>query len=79
SGLGGLPTNSNGVPWNGSYIVASGNLLADMRGSLDLLLNRCTYTFYRRTASTWATTITGSLNLLLNRYTYASYRRAAFA
>ncbi|MBT2770905.1 manganese catalase family protein [Halomonas sp. ISL-60] len=31
SGLGGLPTNSNGVPWNGAYIVASGNLLADMR------------------------------------------------
>lgn len=34
SGLGGLPTNSNGVPWNGSYIVASGNLLADMRANL---------------------------------------------
>lgn len=34
SGLGGLPTNSNGVPWNGSYIVASGNLLADMRSNL---------------------------------------------
>lgn len=34
SGLGGLPTNSNGVPWNGAYIVASGNLLADMRSNL---------------------------------------------
>lgn len=34
SGLGGLPANSNGVPWNGSYIVASGNLLADMRSNL---------------------------------------------
>lgn len=34
SGLGGMPTNSNGVPWNGSYIVASGNLLADMRSNL---------------------------------------------
>ncbi len=26
-----LPTNANGVPWNGAYIVASGNLLADFR------------------------------------------------
>lgn len=34
SGLGGLPRDSNGVPWNGSYIVASGNLLADMRSNL---------------------------------------------
>lgn len=34
SGLGGLPTNSQGVPWNGNYIVASGNLLADMRSNL---------------------------------------------
>ncbi|SEG08929.1 manganese catalase family protein [Paenibacillus sp. UNC499MF] len=34
SGLGGLPTNSLGVPWNGGYIVASGNLLADMRSNL---------------------------------------------
>lgn len=34
SGLGGMPTNSNGVPWNGSYLVASGNLLADMRANL---------------------------------------------
>ncbi|WP_046176058.1 manganese catalase family protein [Domibacillus indicus] len=34
SGLGGMPTNSNGVPWNGAYIVSSGNLLADMRSNL---------------------------------------------
>lgn len=34
SGLGALPTSSTGVPWNGSYIVASGNLLADMRSNL---------------------------------------------
>lgn len=34
SGLGGLPTNSNGVPWNGGYMVASGNLLADFRSNL---------------------------------------------
>ncbi|WP_054955139.1 manganese catalase family protein [Paenibacillus dakarensis] len=34
SGLGAMPTNSNGVPWNGAYIVASGNLLADMRTNL---------------------------------------------
>ncbi|MCM3714742.1 manganese catalase family protein [Alkalihalobacillus oceani] len=34
SGLGAMPTNSNGVPWNGAYIVASGNLLADMRSNL---------------------------------------------
>lgn len=34
SGLGGMPTNSLGVPWNGAYIVASGNLLADMRSNL---------------------------------------------
>jgi Mn-containing catalase len=26
-----MPTNSQGVPWNGGYIVASGNLLADFR------------------------------------------------
>lgn len=34
SGLGGLPTSSTGVPWNAGYIVASGNLLADMRSNL---------------------------------------------
>jgi Mn-containing catalase len=26
-----MPTNSLGVPWNGGYIVASGNMLADFR------------------------------------------------
>jgi Mn-containing catalase len=30
-GGGCLPANSVGVPWNGNYIVASGNLLADFR------------------------------------------------
>ncbi|MFC4104239.1 manganese catalase family protein [Paenibacillus xanthanilyticus] len=34
SGLGALPTSSTGVPWSGAYIVASGNLLADMRSNL---------------------------------------------
>lgn len=34
SGLGAVPKDSVGVPWNGSYIVASGNLLADMRSNL---------------------------------------------
>ena len=31
AGGGPMPTNSQGVPWNGGYIVASGNLLADFR------------------------------------------------
>ena len=31
SGGGALPADSNGYPWNGRYIVASGNLLADFR------------------------------------------------
>src|ERR1700710_1667687 len=31
AGGGALPTNSQGVPWNGGYIVASGNLLTDFR------------------------------------------------
>jgi Mn-containing catalase len=35
SGLGALPSNSVGVPWNGGYIVASGNLLADFRANLN--------------------------------------------
>ena len=35
SGLGAMPTNSNGVPWNAGYIVASGNLLADFRANLN--------------------------------------------
>jgi len=28
-----MPTNSQGVPWNAGYIVASGNLLADFRSN----------------------------------------------
>ena len=28
-----LPADSNGYPWNGRYIVASGNLLADFRAN----------------------------------------------
>lgn len=34
AGGGGMPTNSMGTPWNGSYIVASGNLLADFRANV---------------------------------------------
>ena len=34
SGLGATPTNSNGVPWSGNYIAASGNLLAGFRSNL---------------------------------------------
>lgn len=34
SGLGATPRDSNGVPWNSGYIVASGNLLADFRSNL---------------------------------------------
>lgn len=34
SGLGATPRDSNGVPWSGAYITASGNLLADMRLNL---------------------------------------------
>ncbi|MFG1815502.1 manganese catalase family protein [Kribbella sp. NPDC049174] len=33
AGGGALPANSQGVPWNGGYIVASGNLLADFRAN----------------------------------------------
>jgi Mn-containing catalase len=33
AGGGALAVNSQGVPWNGSYIVASGNLLADFRAN----------------------------------------------
>jgi Mn-containing catalase len=33
SGGGALPTNSQGIPWNGGYIVASGNLLTDFRSN----------------------------------------------
>lgn len=31
AGGGAMPVDSNGVPWNGKFIVASGNLLADFR------------------------------------------------
>lgn len=34
SGLSATPKDSNGVPWSGGYIIASGNLLADMRSNL---------------------------------------------
>jgi Mn-containing catalase len=34
SGLGATPKDSNGVPWSGSFIIASGNLLADFRSNL---------------------------------------------
>jgi Mn-containing catalase len=34
SGLGALPSDSVGFPWNGRFIVASGNLLADFRSNL---------------------------------------------
>lgn len=33
AGGGALAANSQGVPWNGGYIVASGNLLADFRAN----------------------------------------------
>ncbi|MCM3619077.1 manganese catalase family protein [Sutcliffiella horikoshii] len=35
SGLGARPTDSIGNPWMGSYITASGNLLADFRSNLN--------------------------------------------
>jgi len=34
SGLGATPSDSVGYPWNGRYIVSSGNLLADFRSNL---------------------------------------------
>jgi Mn-containing catalase len=34
AGGGALPTNSQGVPWNGGYIIASGNLLTDFRSNV---------------------------------------------
>jgi Mn-containing catalase len=34
SGGGALPTNSQGIPWNAGYIVASGNLLTDFRSNV---------------------------------------------
>ena len=35
AGLGPRPTDSNGVPWNAGYIIASGNLLADIRANIN--------------------------------------------
>ena len=35
TGLGATPKDSVGVPWNGSYIIASGNLAADFRANLN--------------------------------------------
>ncbi|SEI14253.1 Mn-containing catalase [Halobacillus karajensis] len=35
SGIGAMPENSTGVPWNAGYIVASGNMLADFRANLN--------------------------------------------
>ncbi|MFC3212031.1 manganese catalase family protein [Planomicrobium okeanokoites] len=34
-GLGASPKDSNGVPWNSGYIIASGNLLADFRANVN--------------------------------------------
>jgi Mn-containing catalase len=34
SGLGAMPADSVGFPWNGRFIVASGNLMADFRSNL---------------------------------------------
>lgn len=34
SGLAATPKDSDGVPWNAGYIIAGGNLLADMRSNL---------------------------------------------
>lgn len=34
SGLGALPSDSTGYPWNGRFIASSGNLLADFRSNL---------------------------------------------
>jgi Mn-containing catalase len=35
AGLGATPRDSNGVPWSGAFIVASGNLAADFRSNLN--------------------------------------------
>lgn len=35
TGLGAAPKDSVGVPWNGNYTIASGNLLADFRANLN--------------------------------------------
>jgi Mn-containing catalase len=35
SGIGAMPTDSVGYPWNSRYTIASGNLLADFRANLN--------------------------------------------
>lgn len=35
SGLGALPADSEGYPWNAKYIISSGNLMADFRANLN--------------------------------------------
>ena len=35
SGLGGMPVNADGVPFNAAYVVATGNLAADMYANLE--------------------------------------------
>ena len=35
SGLGGMPTNADGVPFTAAYVVATGNLAADMYANLE--------------------------------------------
>lgn len=35
NGLGAAPKDSVGVPWNGNYIISSGNLLADLRANIN--------------------------------------------
>lgn len=35
SGLGAMPSDSEGYPWNAKYTIASGNLLADFRANLN--------------------------------------------
>ncbi|WP_067838741.1 manganese catalase family protein [Amphibacillus sediminis] len=35
SGLGAMPSDSEGYPWNAKYIIASGNLMADFRANLN--------------------------------------------
>jgi len=35
SGLGAMPADSVGYPWNGKYVASSGNLLADFRANLN--------------------------------------------
>lgn len=35
NGLGAAPKDASGVPWNGNYTIASGNLLADLRANIN--------------------------------------------